>query len=151
MLNTSRYKIIAIGKIRKHWIRDGLSLYLKRLPDLTIRELRDSTPEKEAEAIRTILNARETMVTLDEEGESLTSVAFAQRLQDLGSSRLTFVIGGADGLTSELKNLASWQLSLSAMTLPHEMARLLLVEQLYRAHSILQKGPYHRGHKPSSR
>ncbi len=143
-MNISKYKIIAVGKIRKNWIKDGLSLYLKRLPRLTITELRDSTQKKEAEAIRNMLTSNETTIALTEEGEALTSVAFSQRLESLGSSRLTFIIGGADGLPPEIKELSSWQLSLSSMTLPHELARLLLVEQLYRAYSILQKTPYHR-------
>ena len=145
MLNTSHYKIIAIGKARKKWIKEALSIYLKRLPGLTIKELRDSTPQKETHAILSILNKKEFMVALTENGEKLTSVDFAKRLNNLGSNQVTFVIGGADGLTPEIKKLAQWELSLSSMTFPHEIARLLLAEQLYRACSILQGSPYHRG------
>ena len=145
MLNTSRYRIIAIGKVRKSWIQSGLALYLKRLPGLSITELRDASPQHESRAIRASLRRDETMIVLTEEGNFLSSREFATHLQGFGSTRLTFVIGGADGLTSELKESASWKLSLSRMTFTHEMARLLLVEQLYRAQSILQKGAYHRG------
>jgi 23S rRNA (pseudouridine1915-N3)-methyltransferase len=84
------------------------------------------------------------LVALTEEGRTFDSVAFAQVLQGSGSERLAFVIGGADGLDSTIKAAASWQLSLSPMTFPHELARLLLLEQLYRAQSIQQGGPYHR-------
>lgn len=144
VLNPARIRLIAVGKIQKNWIQAGLAMYLKRLPGLTITELRDSTPKKEAEAIRATLTSNESLITLSEEGETLGSQQFAKRLQGLGSQRLAFVIGGADGLIPELKQSAHWQLSLSAMTFPHELARLLLVEQLYRAQTILQGGRYHR-------
>ena len=143
-MNISRCRIIAVGKVRKRWVQEGVELYLKRLPGLGITELRDSTPDKEAEAIRQTLRADECPVLLMEQGITLTSVDFADRLRDVGSERLAFVIGGADGLTDAVKSSARWQLSLSPMTFPHELARLLLLEQLYRAQSILQGSPYHR-------
>ena len=133
-----------MGKVRRSWIQDGIDLYLKRLPGLTISELRDSTPEKEADAIRAALRPDETLIALMEQGDTLASVPFAQRLEQFGNQRLAFVIGGADGLTPELKAKARWRLSLSPMTFPHELARLMLVEQLFRAQSIVQGSPYHR-------
>lgn len=135
---------MAVGKIRRDWIQDGIDLYLKRLPGFTITELRDSTPEKEAEAIQAALRPDETMVALMEQGETLTSIRFSQRLSQLGNERIAFVIGGADGLTPTLKAKARWQLSLSPMTFPHELARLMLIEQLFRAQAIRQGSPYHR-------
>ena len=144
-MNPSRCRIIAIGKVRKSWIQEGIELYRKRLPGLTIVELRDGNPEKEAESIRQTLRSDERPVMLMEQGETLTSINFAERLRSLGSQRLAFVIGGADGFTAELKNLAHWKLSLSPMTFPHELARLLLIEQLFRAQAIQQGSPYHRG------
>ena len=143
-MNPSRYRIIAIGKVRKTWVQEGIELYLKRLPGLTIVELRDGNPEKEAESIRQTLRSDEWPVMLMEQGETLTSISFSERLRNLGSQRLAFVIGGADGLTAELKGLARWKLSLSPMTFPHELARLLLIEQLFRAQAIQQGSPYHR-------
>ena len=143
-MNPSRCRIIAIGKVRKTWVQEGIELYLKRLPGLTIVELRDGNPEKEAESIRQTLRSDEWPVMLMEQGETLTSISFSERLRSLGSQRLAFVIGGADGLTAELKALAHWKLSLSPMTFPHELATLLLIEQLFRAQAIQQGSPYHR-------
>ena len=143
-MNPSRCRIIAIGKVRKSWIQEGIELYRKRLPGLTIVELRDGNPEKEAESIRQTLRSDERPVMLMEQGETLTSINFSERLRSLGSQRLAFVIGGADGFTAELKDLAHWKLSLSPMTFPHELARLLLIEQLFRAQAIQQGSPYHR-------
>ena len=133
-----------MGKVRRGWIQDGIDLYLKRLPGLTISELRDSNPDKEADAIRAALRPDETLIALMEQGDTLASVPFAQRLEQFGNQRLAFVIGGADGLTAELKEQAQWRLSLSPMTFPHELARLMLVEQLFRAQAIVQGSPSHR-------
>ena len=144
MLNPSRYRILAVGKVRKAWIQDGLGVYMKRLPGLTIHELRDSNPHKEAEIIKTRIKRDEKLITLTEEGQTFSSVTFADYLDSFGSQRLAFVIGGANGIAPEIKNSAHLQLSLSPLTFPHEIALLLLVEQIYRATTITQAGPYHR-------
>ncbi len=144
MLNFNRIRLIAVGKVRKSWIREGIALLLKRLPGLSILELRDGGMEREAGAVLLAIKPDEQLVVLSEEGECLTSVKFAQKLSQLGSDRLAFVIGGAGGIDASLKEKAAWCLSLSPMTFPHELARLILLEQLYRSHSILQGGPYHR-------
>ncbi len=133
-----------MGKVRKRWVQDGIATYLKRLPGLTITEVRDSTPEKEADVIRQSLRSDELPVILMEQGRTLDSVAFSRKLASYGSQRLAFVIGGADGITADLKASATWQLSLSPMTFPHELARLLLLEQLFRAQAIHSGSPYHR-------
>jgi 23S rRNA (pseudouridine1915-N3)-methyltransferase len=137
-------RILAVGKVRKAWVQEGIALYCKRLPGLEIAELKDSTMAKEAEAISSALRPEERLVVLTEEGLNLNSLAFAEQLRGSGSDRIAFVIGGADGLAAALKEQAHWRLSLSPMTFPHELARLLLLEQLYRASTILQGGPYHR-------
>ena len=144
MLNISHYKIIAIGKIRKKWIQEGIEMYLKRLPGLEVREIKDSTQAKEEHTIKEIISKNEFLVTLNENGQSFTSKQLATKLLNSHNQNITFVIGGASGLTSSLNNLASWQLSLSPLTFPHEIARLLLIEQLYRAKTITQGGPYHK-------
>ena len=143
-MKVNRCRVLAVGKVRRGWIQEGIDLYRKRLPGLEIVELRDSTPQKEADAIQAALRSDERLIALMEEGDTLASIPFARRLERYGNERLAFVIGGADGLTSELKSRASWRLSLSPMTFPHELARLMLIEQLFRAQAILQGSPYHR-------
>ena len=143
-MNFNRCRVLAVGKVRRGWIQEGIDLYRKRLPGLEIVELRDSTPKKEADAIQSALRPGERLIALMEEGDTLASIPFARRLERYGSDRLAFVIGGADGLTDELKAKAAWKLSLSPMTFPHELARLMLIEQLFRAQAILQGSPYHR-------
>ena len=144
MINPSRIRVLAVGKLRKGWLTEGVALYRTRLPGLEVLELRDAGMAREAEAIRLALRPQEQLVVLTEEGQRLDSLALAARLEGSGSERLAFVIGGADGLDPALKAAATWQLSLSPLTFPHELARLLLLEQLYRAVSIQQGGPYHR-------
>ena len=144
MLNISHYKIIAIGKIRKKWIQEGIEMYLKRLPGLEVKEIKDSTQLKEEHTIKEIIKKNECLVTLNENGQSFTSKQLATKLLNSHNQNITFVIVGSSGLTSSLNNLASWQLSLSPLTFPHEIARLLLIEQLYRAKTITQGGPYHK-------
>lgn len=143
-MNVNRCRVLAVGKVRRGWIQEGIDLYRKRLPGLEIVELRDSTPQKEADAIQAALRSDERLIALMEEGDTLASIPFARRLERYGNERLAFVIGGADGLTSALKSRACWRLSLSPMTFPHELARLMLIEQLFRAQAILQGSPYHR-------
>ena len=144
MINPSRIRILAVGKVRKGWVLEGIATYLKRLPGLQVVELRDAGKAKEAEAILAALRPDEQLVVLAEEGQTFASPAFAKRLEGSGSDRLALVIGGAEGIDPALKARARWKLSLSPMTFPHELARLLLLEQLYRALTIQQGGPYHK-------
>ena len=144
MLNPSHYRIIAIGKIKKKWIKEGIDIYKKRMPGLTIIELRDNSLQRETESIYATLKQNEHLISLTEEGKQFTSLSFAKHLENTGAQKLAFVIGGANGLSNEIKNSAKWNFSLSSLTFPHEIARLLLLEQLYRSQTIHQRGPYHR-------
>ena len=144
MINIPRYKIIAIGKIKKFWIQEGIEIYLKRLPGLEVIEIKDNTQIKEENTIKEIIKKNETLVTLNENGQSFTSKQLATKLLNSHNQNITFVIGGASGLRPSLNSSASWQFSLSPLTFPHEIARLLLIEQLYRAKTITQRGPYHK-------
>ena len=144
LLQPTRIRILAIGKLKRAWVAEGVAFYRKRLPGLEVVELKDSSPAKEAEAIRAARKPAERLVLLSEEGQQLSSVGLAELLGDWASERLALVIGGTDGHDPTLKQQADALLSLSALTFPHELARLMLVEQLYRASTILQGGPYHR-------
>ena len=144
MLTISKYKIIAVGKIRKKWIQEGVEMYLKRLPGLRVIEIKDSNHTKEESTIKEIIKKNEILVTLNENGHLFTSKQLSQKLLDFQNQNITFIIGGATGLSHSINSSASWQLSLSPLTYPHEIARLLLIEQLYRAKTITQGGPYHK-------
>ena len=144
MINISHYKIIAIGKIKKKWIQTGIEMYLNRLPGLKVFEIKDSTQKKEEYMINEILKKNETLITLNENGQTFSSKQLSKKLLDSNNQNITFVIGGATGLSASLNSFASWQLSLSPLTFPHEIARLILIEQLYRAKTIVQGGPYHK-------
>tara|TARA_Y100001968_G_scaffold52604_1_gene43567 strand:+ start:199 stop:666 length:468 start_codon:yes stop_codon:yes gene_type:complete len=144
MLSISHYRIIAIGKVRKQWIKEGIEMYLKRLPGLQVIEVKDSTQSKEEYAIKELMKKDETLVTLNENGQSFTSKEFSEKLIYSQHQNITFTIGGSTGFSSSLNDSAAWQLSLSPLTFPHEIARLLLIEQLYRAKTIAQGGPYHK-------
>ena len=144
MLNISHYKIIAVGKIKKKWIQSGIEMYLNRLPGLKVIEIKDSTKAKEESSIKEILKRNEALITLNEKGHSFTSIQLAKKLLNSPNQNITFLIGGATGISPSINSSASWQLSLSPLTFPHEIARLLLLEQLYRANTIAQGGPYHK-------
>jgi len=144
MLNISHYKIIAIGKVKRKWIQEGIEMYLKRLPGLEVIEIKDNIQLKEEQAIKNTIKKNETIVTLNEKGLSFTSKQMAKKLLNSHNQNITFIIGGPSGLSPSLNSFASWQLSLSPLTFPHELARLLLIEQIYRAKNISQSGPYHK-------
>ena len=119
-------------------------MYLNRLPGLKVIEIKETNPSKEECTIKEILKKNETLITLNENGHSFTSRQLANKLLNSHNQNITFVIGGASGISQSLNSSAAWQLSLSPLTFPHEIARLLLIEQLYRAKTITQGGPYHK-------
>ena len=144
LLQLSRIRVLAIGKVKRPWLLDGIAFYAKRLPGLEVVELKDSTQAKEADAVRSARKPAERLVLLTEEGRTLDSLSFAEQLGDWASERVALVIGGANGHAPALRQEADALLSLSALTFPHELARLVLMEQIYRASTILQGSPYHR-------
>jgi 23S rRNA (pseudouridine1915-N3)-methyltransferase len=148
-----RVTVAAVGRVRDGPIADLIQGYARRLPwDLAFREVaegRQAARRKAAEAEALLAAAPDgaLIVALDERGKTLTSEELAQwigRRRDGGEANLAFLIGGADGLDARVLDRSDLVLSLGRMTWPHLMARLMLVEQLYRAHTILTGHPYHR-------
>ncbi|MGB7087229.1 MAG: 23S rRNA (pseudouridine(1915)-N(3))-methyltransferase RlmH [Phormidesmis sp.] len=137
-----KVKIVAVGKVKKAWLKDGIALYTKRLPEVEIIEIKDSGKEKEADKLESLLNAQDRLAVMAEYGQVRDSVAFADWLGQEAFGTLALFIGGPEGVSDRLKTHS--MISLSAMTFPHELARLMLVEQLYRAKTILQNGSYHK-------
>lgn len=139
-----KIKIIAVGKIKKKWIIEGINEYLERLPQIQIIEIKDAGKEKEVIKVLTLINPKEKIIYLSEKGESLSSSEFADFInQELGNN-LVFVIGGPEGLSEKIKNHTYKILSLSSMTFTHEMTRLFFIEQLYRTQTIIQNKSYHK-------
>jgi len=137
-----KIRIIAVGKVKKPWLRDGIAIYAKRLPEVEIVEIKDSGKEKEADKLLSMVTAQERLVIMAEYGKKRDSEAFSRWLGQEAFGKLVIFIGGPEGVCHRLKQHP--MISLSAMTFPHEIARLMLLEQLYRAKTILQNGSYHK-------
>jgi len=158
-------KIHAIGKNMPAWVVDACNSYTVRMPrefDLSVNEYPQSRDarknsgsassadsaaiKKEGEQLLGALQARDYVVALDVGGKSLSTGDLAKKLQQwqLAGRNISLLIGGPDGLAAAVKTRADYCWSLSDLTLPHPLVRVILLEQLYRAHSILINHPYHR-------
>jgi len=140
---TFKIKILSVGKTKENWLEAALDLYIKRLRAQAVIECQWFKTSAQLEAA---LMAESGVVCLDQNGEELTSLGFSkflvQKLEGFGS-RLTFVIGDDLGLPPALKNKFPL-ISLSKLTFTHQMARLILLEQIYRAFEIAKSSPYHK-------
>ena len=136
MLQTNRLSINAIGKIKKDWIREGINQYKKRMPDLIINESKSFNIDN--------IRVNNIIICLAEEGQSFNSIELTSLLLNFKNKKINFLIGDADGIPSDIKDKSNLLLSLSPLTFPHELARLILIEQIYRAISISNNSPYHR-------
>ncbi len=144
-----RLHVLTIGKPRLAFARAGVAEYLERFPPrqgVEVEALRASARDEESAAL---LARSEGMfrVVLDEHGEQVTSRELARKLTEWELARtksVAFLIGGADGHSDTLRRSADWRWSLSPLTLQHELALVVLLEQLYRARSINAGTPYHR-------
>ena len=136
MLQTNRLSINAIGKIKKDWIRQGINQYKKRMPDLIINETKSFNIDN--------IRFNNIIICLTEEGKSFSSIELNSLLLNFKNKKINFLIGNADGIPSDVKDKSHLLLSLSPLTFTHELARLILIEQIYRAISISNNSPYHR-------
>ena len=158
-----KIKIICLGKIKESYLKDGINEYKKRISrfaDVEIIELTDekipdnsSTKEmkevlkKEGEKILNVLKKDDYIIPLCIEGKMLTSVDLAEKFKEItlsGKSCITFIIGGSLGLSEDVKNTGHFKLSFSKMTFPHQLMRLVLTEQVYRAFKINSNQEYHK-------
>lgn len=154
--------VISVGKIKEKAIKDALSEYEKRLsrfvkfksieisdrpiPDNASPAEEQSVLEKEGADILSKINKGDVVIALCIEGKKLSSVQFAKKISDffMTSSSLTFIIGGSLGLSQAVKDRSDFNMSMSDMTFPHNLARLMLTEQIYRAFKINANESYHK-------
>lgn len=156
-------RIIAVGKIKEKYLEDAISEYSKRLKAYTRLEIiqvaDEKCPESASEAqilqlkekegnrILDNINDKAYVITLEITGKKLTSTGFAQemdRLRIRGYSDITFVIGGSCGLSPQVSQRADMKLSFSDLTFPHQLMRVILLEQIYRSFKISRNEPYHK-------
>ena len=149
-------KIITVGSIKEKYLKEAIEEYQKRLQkytNLEIIEVKDEglvEPNKaieiEAEKIEKYINDRDYIITLEIEGKEYTSEEFAKKLDtiQIENSNITFIIGGSYGLSNKLKERSKLHLSFSKMTFPHQLFRLILLEQIYRSYKINNHESYHK-------
>lgn len=140
-------KIISVGKIKDRFLLSKIEQYITRISHdakLQIIEIKDSTPENEGLKIKEILTKDQGfVVALSEEGRQYDSISFAKHLANI-NGKIIFIIGGPCGISNDVKASSQEILSISKMTFTHEMARMLLLEQIYRACTIINNRKYHK-------
>ena len=152
--------VVAVGKLKERFWSDACAEYLKRLQPyarVTVKEVADVDPgraggvdaarEKEGTSLLSALAETSYVILLDIDGKQRSSVEFSQRLDALalaGKSDLAFVIGGSDGVSDAVRRRSNETLSFGRITLPHNLARVVLLEQVYRAMKISRGEPYHK-------
>ena len=148
-------RLICVGKLKEKFYLEACKEYEKRLSTLCKMEIlqleeepdRPGALAKEAEKIRAAIPAGSYVIAMCIEGKTCSSEELSRRMAEFavaGKTQVTFLIGGSVGLDEELKRQADWRLSMSPMTFPHHMARIMLLEQIYRAYQIQQGTRYHK-------
>ena len=153
-----KIKIVSVGSIKEKFLKDAISEYLKRLTRFAKIEIievdeskiqnksEEQVKKEEGERLLKKIGQDEFVFLLDLKGESISSEVLAQKINDLinkGISPLTFVIGGTLGLSEEVRKRANIKLSISKMTFTHQMCRMIVLEQIYRAFKIINNEEYH--------
>jgi 23S rRNA (pseudouridine1915-N3)-methyltransferase len=146
--------IIAVGKVKEKYIKDGIDDYIKRLSKYTkieLIEVDDSPLETkslkiESDNILKRLNTKSYIITLEIDGEQLNSIELSNLINKNidNYTNITFIIGGSNGLDDSIKQLSNYKLSFSKLTFPHQLFRLILLEQIYRSFKILNNESYHK-------
>lgn len=149
-------KIICVGKIKENYFQEAINEYLKRLtkftkieiievPDVDFPEI-TKILEKERDNIFKYIEDKDFKITLEITGKELNSVELSQKIDSifLTNSNITFIIGGSYGLHDDIKKMSNLPLSFSKMTFPHQLFRIILLEQLYRAFKIKNNESYHK-------
>ena len=155
-----KIKIIALGKIKEKFLKDGIGEFLKRLTPYASVEIVELNPieikdenltekilEQEGEKILAQIKQNSYVITLEIGGVNLSSEKFAQKIEEIGNqghNEIVFVIGSSCGIAKAVSLRADFKLSLSKMTFLHQFARLLLIEQIYRAFKIQKGETYHK-------
>jgi len=146
-------KIVCVGKIKEQFFRDAIKEYLKRLSKYTkieIVELNDENNgnilKKESESILKNINEKDYVITLEIEGNKLSSIELSKKIEDtlIINSNIVFVIGGSLGLDKSIKERSNYKLSFSELTFPHQLFRIILLEQIYRSFKIINNESYHK-------
>jgi 23S rRNA (pseudouridine1915-N3)-methyltransferase len=148
-------KIICVGKIKEKYLKDAISEYTKRISkytNLEMIELIDSSLpsplNKEKEEIEILKNIKDKdyVITLEIEGKSYTSIELSKRLENIQmmNSNIVFVIGGSDGIGENVKKRSNEKISFSKLTFPHQLFRVILLEQIYRSYKIMNNESYHK-------
>lgn len=149
-------KIICVGKIKEKFFKEAISEYQKRITKyikLDILEVSDIDNssikvilDKEKDLIMKHINSKDYIITLEINGNELSSIELAKKIVNVfnTNSNITFIIGGSYGLHDDIKNLANFHLSFSKLTFPHQMFRIMLLEQIYRAFKINNNENYHK-------
>lgn len=148
-------KVICVGKIKEKYYIDAINEYLKRLSKYTkidLIEVKDEdfdiskTLLKEKESINKYIDDKDYVITLEIEGEELDSISLSKKIDNiqLNNPNITFIIGGSYGLHEDIKKRSNYKLSFSKLTFPHQLFRVILLEQLYRSYKIINNETYHK-------
>lgn len=147
-------KIITVGKLKESYLNQAKEEYLKRLSKYTkiqIIEVADENNQeialkKEAERILKYIKDSDYVITLEIEGNLLSSEEFASKIDQtlIQNSNITFIIGGSYGLDNSIKSLSNYKISFSKLTFPHQLFRIMLLEQIYRSFKIINHETYHK-------
>ena len=142
-------KIICIGKLKENYLKEGINDYLKRINKyhkISITELPDTNINNEGNEILKHIDSKDYLIAMCIEGETLSSKELSEKIDKtfITHPNITFIIGGSDGISEEVKNKCHYKLSFSKLTYPHGLFRLILLEQIYRSFKILNNETYHK-------